>query len=70
MPTKSVSKSRAASTRASVASREKTKLTPTRNEIARRAYELYEARGKNEGREQDDWLQAERELMRPARDGH
>jgi hypothetical protein len=27
-----------------------------------RAYELYEQRGKNEGHEIDDWLQAEAEL--------
>ena len=30
--------------------------------IARRAYELYHARGGNGGNEIDDWLQAEREL--------
>jgi hypothetical protein len=30
--------------------------------IARRAHELYEARGRNDGRDFDDWLQAEREI--------
>jgi hypothetical protein len=30
--------------------------------VARRAYELYEARGREPGRDVDDWLQAEREL--------
>jgi hypothetical protein len=30
--------------------------------IARRAYELYQARGGVEGADMDDWLQAEREL--------
>ena len=30
--------------------------------IARRAHELYEARGHNDGRDFDDWLQAEREI--------
>ena len=35
---------------------------PTDSAIAERAYELYEARGREPGRDQDDWLQAEREL--------
>ena len=30
--------------------------------IARRAYEIYESRGRVAGGEMDDWLQAEREL--------
>lgn len=34
----------------------------THEEVARRAFELYEARGWNHGHDQDDWLQAEREL--------
>lgn len=33
-----------------------------RERIARRAYELYTARGGDQGRDLDDWLQAEREL--------
>jgi succinate dehydrogenase flavin-adding protein (antitoxin of CptAB toxin-antitoxin module) len=32
------------------------------NDIARRAYELYEQRGGVHGHDLDDWLQAEREL--------
>ncbi len=35
-------------------------------EVARRAYELYLARGGEPGREQEDWLQAERELRQKA----
>lgn len=31
-------------------------------QIRRRAYELYEQRGRDDGREQDDWLQAELEV--------
>jgi hypothetical protein len=31
-------------------------------EITRRAYEIYLARGQYPGRELDDWLQAEREI--------
>jgi hypothetical protein len=32
--------------------------------VAARAYELYLARGGNDGRDLDDWLEAERELAR------
>jgi len=35
---------------------------PAREEIERRAYELYLAHGEVKGHDQDDWLQAEREL--------
>jgi hypothetical protein len=35
---------------------------PEREEIERRAYELYLARGEAHGYDQDDWLQAVREL--------
>ena len=35
---------------------------PAREEIERRAYELFLARGEVPGFDQDDWLQAEREL--------
>ena len=37
---------------------------PAREEIERRAYELYLARGEVYGYDQDDWLQAERELKK------
>ena len=33
-----------------------------RDRVAVRAYELYEARGRSEGQDVDDWLSAEREL--------
>jgi Protein of unknown function (DUF2934) len=36
---------------------------PSREAIAQRAYELYLARGGAGGSEQEDWLQAERELQ-------
>ena len=35
---------------------------PTHEEIARRAYELFLARGGMHGHHEDDWAQAEREL--------
>ena len=39
---------------------------PSRDEIAQRAYEIYVARGRAEGRELEDWVQAERELLEKA----
>jgi len=42
--------------------------TPTEKkieqQIRRRAYELYEARGRGNGHEIDDWLQAETDITR------
>ena len=35
---------------------------PSRNEIARLAYHLYEMRGRRDGHDVDDWLFAEEEL--------
>jgi hypothetical protein len=32
------------------------------NQIRLRAYELYEARGREDGHEQEDWLRAEEEI--------
>ena len=37
--------------------------TISERDIARRAYEIYESRGGTDGRDVDDWLQAERELL-------
>jgi hypothetical protein len=39
-----------------------TSRTPSHQQIAARAYELYKARGEVPGHEQEDWLRAEREL--------
>jgi hypothetical protein len=36
---------------------------PTHDDIARRAYQCYEERGGEHGLDQEDWLQAERELQ-------
>ena len=33
-------------------------------QIRQRAYELYEQRGRNDGQDMDDWLQAEAEVNR------
>jgi DUF2934 family protein len=35
---------------------------PTHDEVARRAYQLFEERGREPGREWEDWFRAEREL--------
>jgi len=32
------------------------------NAVAERAYEIYESRGRRDGYDMEDWLQAEREL--------
>jgi DUF2934 family protein len=40
---------------------------PITQAIAKRAYELFLARGGENGRDLDDWLQAERELLDAAR---
>jgi len=37
-------------------------LTP---QIATRAYELYEQRGRGDGQARQDWLKAEREIRKP-----
>lgn len=39
------------------------RLNRTRERIALRAYELFEHRGRSEGRDVDDWLRAESELL-------
>jgi hypothetical protein len=40
-------------------------IPPSREQIARRAYEIYAGRGTG-GREMEDWVQAERELLAEA----
>lgn len=40
---------------------------PTTERIAQRAYEIFLGRGAEPGREQEDWLQAEKELRERAR---
>ena len=37
-------------------------IEPIHDDIARRAYQLYEERGREHGRDREDWFQAEREL--------
>ncbi|TMJ71995.1 MAG: DUF2934 domain-containing protein [Alphaproteobacteria bacterium] len=39
-----------------------TRARAIQDEIARRAYEIFEQRGRLHGHDLDDWLQAEREL--------
>jgi Protein of unknown function (DUF2934) len=38
--------------------------------VAQRAYELYEQRGRQEGRDLEDWLNAEQQLLGRAIQGH
>lgn len=37
-------------------------VTPTAEEVRRRAYELWEQRGREHGRHEDDWYRAENEV--------
>ena len=41
---------------------------PTLEQIAERAYEIYQSRGGTDGQDMEDWLQAERELRRGLQD--
>lgn len=41
--------------------------TASREEIERRAYEIYEQRGREDGHALDDWLMAERECSSPVK---
>jgi hypothetical protein len=41
-----------------------------RQRIAERAYELYVTRGGGDGRDLDDWLEAERDLASPRNEDH
>ena len=43
-------------------SEEPTVLIPIEQQIKQRAYELYEQRGRTDGHDLDDWLQAEYEI--------
>ncbi|MFH1132156.1 MAG: DUF2934 domain-containing protein [Pseudomonadota bacterium] len=42
--------------------KQETKSQPTREQIAERAYKLFEQRGYTHGTDMNDWLQAEKEL--------
>jgi hypothetical protein len=52
----------AAQTTLAPKSDEPTVLIPIELQIQQRAYELYEQRGRTDGHDLDDWLQAEREI--------
>jgi len=42
---------------------------PSADDVARRAYDIFLARGATHGSDLDDWLQAEHELMKRGRGG-
>jgi hypothetical protein len=52
----------AAASSADVSAPSRTESVVTVSDIARRAFDLYLARGRQDGHAVDDWLQAEREL--------
>ena len=49
--------------------RTETRKSPVdlQEQVRRRAFELYEQRGKEDGHELDDWLQAESEVQQQAK---
>jgi hypothetical protein len=51
----------------STARRVKTLAMPTEIDVASRAYQLFVQRGGEHGRDWEDWLIAERELLSPDR---
>ena len=40
------------------------RFSPTRDEIAQLAFSFYESRGRQDGHDVEDWLEAEKELVR------
>ncbi len=38
-------------------------IFPTHDQISQRAHELFESRGREHGKDQQDWLTAEREIL-------
>jgi hypothetical protein len=46
-----------------------TSMRPVPEEIAARAFDLYQRRGATDGADVDDWLEAERQLVQEQRDG-
>ena len=38
-------------------------ITPSHNQIRQRAYELYESRGRQDGFSEQNWFEAEQELL-------
>lgn len=62
-PTMSVGKPKASATDEKAGQTEgASKGAQAQDRIARRAYELYEQRGRQEGQDLEDWLNAERQL--------
>ena len=46
-----------------------TSVRLVQEEIAARAFDLYQQRGATDGADVDDWLEAERQLVQERRDG-
>jgi hypothetical protein len=40
---------------------------PSQDRIRERAYELYQSRGREPGQDEQDWLRAEQEIVKPER---
>lgn len=57
---------RTAKQRSPVIAEEASKGAQAQEHIARLAYELYEQRGRQEGRDLEDWLEAEQQVIDPS----
>jgi len=44
-----------------------TDTVPSQDTIRERAYELYESRGREPGKDEQDWLRAEQEILKQGR---
>lgn len=64
-PTRKTATKDAPRPRVASTARQRKQTTPTTEDIAKRAYEIFEARGGVDGDHTSDWLQAEQELLRP-----
>jgi hypothetical protein len=42
-------------------------IVPTHDQISKRAHALYESRGRGHGKDQQDWLRAEQEILNERR---
>ena len=57
-----------ARTSRSKANRENNDVTELRGRIALRAYQLFETRGREHGRDWEDWFRAEKEILSERKD--
>ena len=60
------SNQRAASSLAGASDKSQSKASPTRDQIAKKAYEIWLSKGCEHGHDQEHWIEAERQLRQKA----